>query len=170
MKVAHLKFQKEMMSIEYFQGNDLGFVIQLIMKSKPYQVPAGKIIYNEGDISEEISFLMRGSVRIKVKGKKGMTSGYVTSGGFFGDFEYSRIGPRIADYVSAQCCTLLSVPYSVLREAIKDCPVAGEKFLSDLKQRHDLFSSQEERYFNSRRSVQVPQQLLLDNSSKDTFE
>lgn len=73
------------------------------------------------------------------------TYGYATSGGYFGDFEYTKSGLRTAEYTAGQSCICISVSYLVVSEAIKDCPVAGAIFLAQIKERSALYSSQKAR-------------------------
>jgi hypothetical protein len=55
--------------------------IQLITHSIPYHVNIGDIIYDNGDVAEEIAFVMRGGVRITVNdGVNDVTVGYTAAG------------------------------------------------------------------------------------------
>ena len=144
IKIANLKYRKEIISIHAFHYLDIAFVTDLMIHSKPYKVLTGEIVYGINDLPNELSFILSGSVKIKVKGwKNEMTSGFSTTGGYFGDFEFTKSGPRIADYVAVQNCLLLSVPYKVLTNVIKEYPIAGKIFLDELKYRSALFSEQE---------------------------
>ena len=156
IKVANLKYRKEIMNIALFNNADPAFLVQLVMHSSPYEMRAGQTIYGIDDVSEELSFLLRGCIKIHAKRGSGRPSGYITSGGYVGDFEYARKSPRIADYVASQSCTLLSVPYSVLSAAVKDYPVAGERFLLHLKQRSDLFQDEVKKHLPFVLAIPVP--------------
>jgi Ion transport protein len=162
IKVLNLKYRREIMSIDFFQSTDIAFAVKLLSHSRPYSVKYGQCIYGIGDVANELSFLIRGSVRItapsivSTKGKKdengtdkilggSSTFGYATSGGYFGDFEYSKSGLRNAQYTAGQSCICISVSYLVVSEAIKDCPVAGATFLAQIKERSALYSSQKAR-------------------------
>lgn len=162
IKVLNLKYRREIMSIDFFQSTDIAFAVKLLCHSRPYSLKYGQCIYGIGDVADELSFLIRGSVRItapsivSTKGKKdenrtektpggSSTFGYATSGGYFGDFEYSKSGLRNAQYTAGQSCICISVSYLVVSEAIKDCPVAGAIFLAQIKERSALYSSQKAR-------------------------
>lgn len=162
IKVLNLKYRREIMSIDFFQSTDIAFAVKLLSHSRPYSLKFGQCIYGIGDVADELSFLIRGSVRItapsivSTKGKKdengtdkilggSSTFGYATSGGYFGDFEYSKSGLRNAQYTAGQSCICISVSYLVVSEAIKDCPVAGAIFLAQIKERSALYSSQKAR-------------------------
>ena len=143
-KIANLKYRKEITKIHLFHNLDISFVAELMINSKPYKVRTGDMIYAINDIAKEISFLLHGSVKIIAKEKnKEITSGFCTAGGYFGDFEFIKSGPRIADYIADQNCTLLSVPYTVLTSAVKDNYEAGQLFSKELQHRYDLFLDQE---------------------------
>ena len=162
IKVLNLKYRREIMSIDFFQSTDIAFAVKLLSHSRPYSVKYGQCIYGIGDVADELSFLIRGSVRItassivSTKGNKDeegtekvlgglSTFGYASSGGYFGDFEYSKSGLRNAQYTAGQSCICISVSYLVVSEAIKDCPVAGSIFLAQIKERSALYSSQKAR-------------------------
>ena len=143
-KIANLKYRKEISRIHLFHDLDNSFVTELMISSRPYRVRTGDVIYSMNDIAKEITFVLNGSIKIIAKERnKETTSGFCTSGGYFGDFEYIKPGPRIADYIAVQNCTLLSIPYTVLTSAIKDNREAGLFFLKELQHRYDLFQDQE---------------------------
>ena len=165
IKVLNLKYRREIMSIDFFQTTDIAFAVKLLSHSRPYSMKYGQCIYGIGDVANELSFLIRGSVRItapsivgggrnRTVGNENIsernlrgynTYGYATSGGYFGDFEYTKSGLRTAEYTAGQSCICISVSYLVVSEAIKDCPVAGAIFLAQIKERSALFSSQKAR-------------------------
>lgn len=170
IKVLNLKYRREIMSIDFFQTTDIAFAVKLLSHSRPYSMKYGQGIYGIGDVANELSFLIRGSVRITAPSIIGTgtggrnrndenenenipeknlggynTYGYATSGGYFGDFEYTKSGLRTAEYTAGQSCICISVSYLVVSEAIKDCPVAGAIFLAQIKERSALYSSQKAR-------------------------
>jgi CRP-like cAMP-binding protein len=136
-KLVKFKYDAEMSSIKLFMDSDNDFASHLMINSKPYVIKKGQIIYGHGDISSEISFLIRGTVAIvTVYGKMEQIVGYSISGGYLGDFEYYKKGLRRNEYRATQSCSLLSVSFACLDAAIHDHPVAGMKFISQLKERH----------------------------------
>lgn len=53
----------------------------MITHSIPYQVKIGDVIYDSGDVAEEIAFVLRGGVRITVNdGVNDVTVGYTSAG------------------------------------------------------------------------------------------
>ena len=108
----------------------------------------GEKIYGLGDVSDELTFILRGSVCLTVPDDKRAWRapfkpvGYATSGGYFGDFEYAKSSARMAQYTALQNSSLLSVSYACLSEAIKDCPIAGALFLEQMKVRTASFVHQ----------------------------
>lgn len=148
VKVLNLKYRTELASIEMFRNSDLAFVTQLLLYSKPYFMRCGEKIYGLGDVSDELTFILRGSVCLTVPDDKRAWRapfkpvGYATSGGYFGDFEYAKSSARMAQYTALQNSSLLSVSYACLSEAIKDCPIAGALFLEQMKVRTASFVHQ----------------------------
>lgn len=136
------------MGIDIFHNGDPAFVVELLLHSRPYFMRPGEVIYGIGDVADELTFILRGSVRIDIpsreskKKKTHNTAGFATTGWFFGDFEYVKQTPRIADYTAGQSCTLLSISYATVSEAIKNCPIAGAAFMSMLSDRLSLFKVQ----------------------------
>ena len=131
-----------------FRNSDLAFVTRLLLCSKPYFMRCGERIYGLGDVSDELTFILRGSVCLTVPDDKRAWKapfkpmGYATSGGYFGDFEYAKSSARMAQYTALQNSSLLSVSYACLSEAIKDCPIAGAVFLEQMKVRSTSFITQ----------------------------
>jgi CRP-like cAMP-binding protein len=148
IKVLNLKYRKEIMGIDIFHNFDPAFVVELLLHSKPYCMRPGEVIYGIGDVADEMTFILRGCVRMDIpcretRTKKiNNTAGFATTGWFFGDFEYFKQTPRIANYTAGQSCTLLSMSYANISEAIKNCPVAGAAFMSMLSDRFNLFKVQ----------------------------
>jgi CRP-like cAMP-binding protein len=146
--VLSLKYRKEIMGIDIFHNFDPAFVVELLLHSKPYSMRPGEVVYSIGDVADEMTFILRGCVRMDIPcretrtRKTNNTAGFATSGWFFGDFEYFKQTPRIANYTAGQNCTLLSMSYAKITEAIKNCPVAGAAFMSMLSDRFNLFKVQ----------------------------
>ena len=113
-----------------------------MISSKPYKASAGEVIYDSRDVADEMTFILRGSVRIMVNdGSKDILAGYSTTGGFFGDFELYKKSVRTARYEAVQNCSLLSVGYRHFSSAIETYPIPGKKFMSQLKRRFEQFRS-----------------------------
>jgi Ion transport protein/Cyclic nucleotide-binding domain len=139
--VSH-RYTKEIHCIHAFRNSDMDFVSHLMVSSKPYKASTGEVIYDTRDVADEMTFILRGSVRIIVNdGFKDILAGYSTTGGFFGDFEFFKKSVRTARYEAVQSSSLLSVGYKHFVCAIETFPIAGRKFLAQLKRRFDLFRS-----------------------------
>ena len=141
IKLIGHKYFREIQTIHLFRNSDIDFVSQLVIRSKPYHALAGEIIYDMRDVAEEMTFILRGSVRIIINdGHKDVLVGYSTAGGFFGDFEFYKKSIRTARYEAAENCSLLAIEYSHFITAIEDYPDHGRKFMIRLKRRFQIFS------------------------------
>ena len=144
--ITHV-YYREIHQIDVYRGLDIGFTAQLVVNSRPYQAVMGDIIYDTGDIAEDMSFLLRGTVSILMhnKGEKVTLLGSSTTNGFFGDFEFNYGSKncmrslRQARYQVVQDCTLYSVDFLKLKECIDHNFECGQKFLEILKVRYDNF-------------------------------
>ena len=84
-------YAKEFQLIRLFRTFDESYIVQLIIRSKPVRFAAGSIIYDTGDISDDICFIIRGSVQFFLHdGVNNVVCGYAREGGYFGDFEYIK--------------------------------------------------------------------------------
>ena len=136
------KYSRELQAIHVLRTSDQFFAAQLIIHSKPYEATPGEIIYDMRDVAYEMTFILRGSVRIIIdNGFRDVLAGYSTGGGYFGDFEFYKKSVRTARYEAAQSCTLLAIDYKHFLKAIEDHPIAGKRFMSRLKSRYDLFQT-----------------------------
>ena len=141
-KLISHKYAREILDIHLFRNMDRAFLSQLIVHSRPSKVYPGEVIYDCGDVSQEITFILRGSVRIIINnGYKDVLAGYSTCGGYFGDLEFFKKSVRTARYEAVQSCTFIAINFSHFTEAIKDHPVAGKKFMGVLAKRFESFQS-----------------------------
>ena len=107
----------------------------------PFHCQVGDILYDVGDVAEEMTFLSKGTVRLSVNDSSHeSTVGFVTSGGYFGDFEFTaRHGMRLARYQAVQASSLLSLEYGRIRKAMVENPEIGDKFQMELSHRYKVF-------------------------------
>lgn len=150
LKLVNDRFYREIQAIRLFQDGDAEFVSQLIVRSKPYKVLAGQLIHDVGDIAEEISFILEGSVRITIPGFTDELVGCGTVGGYFGELEFYKTSTRTARYVALHDCTLLGVEYSCLAAAVEDNPAAGSEFLLEIEHRYNVFQEVSKNTFLSK--------------------
>ena len=153
-KLIRSNFNREIQVVDFFRKCEPTFLSHLIVYSRPYKAHAGEMIYEMGDISDEITFIIRGRVGISVfdlnaGGRSGETKnrknglktslGYSSTGGYFGDLEYVKQSTRLGRYHALENCTLLAISFEKVREAIEKNPGPGKFFLEDLKRRYDNF-------------------------------
>ena len=153
-KLIRSNFNREIQVVDFFRKCEPTFLSHLIVYSRPYKAHAGEMIYEMGDISDEITFIIRGRVGISVfdlnaGGRSGETKnrknglktslGYSSTGGYFGDLEYIKQSTRLGRYHALENCTLLAISFEKVREAIEKNPGPGKFFLEDLKRRYVNF-------------------------------
>ena len=154
-KLIRSNFNREIQTVDFFRKCDPTFLSHLIVFSRPYKAHAGEMIYEMGDISDEITFIIRGRVGISVfdlnaaggrsgeikNRKNGLKTslGYSSTGGYFGDLEYVKQSTRLGRYHALENCTLLAITFEKVREAIEKNPGPGKFFLEDLKRRYVNF-------------------------------
>ena len=71
-KLIRTTFHKEIQIVDFFRKCDLAFLSQLIVHVRPYYALAGDIVYEMGDIANEMTFITRGSVGVSVFGLGGV--------------------------------------------------------------------------------------------------
>lgn len=130
-------YEKELIRVELFQSLDIAFSTYLLTRARPFQAVQGEVIYDVGDVAEDVVFLLSGLIRIEGQGR--VIAGYATDGYYFGDFEFLTKSTRVARYTAASKCNFLAVSYSVLREAIFENPDAGEELVTQMRERNALF-------------------------------
>ena len=140
-KLLQQSFYREIQHITLFRTSDIAFVAQLLVHGRALQIATGELVYDCGDIAEDMAFIIRGNVRLLVdEGSRDTLVGYASHGGYFGDFEYyQRSTTRIARYQAVQNTTLMSIDYHWIALAVDNNPEAGSKFQQELKNRFNLF-------------------------------
>ena len=71
-KLIHSTYSREIQTIDLFRTSNIHFLSQLIIHIRPYHAASGELIYEMGDIATEVSFIIRGSVRITAFGLGGV--------------------------------------------------------------------------------------------------
>ena len=72
LRLVQHAYHREIVQINVFRdASDHAFVAHLIIHSRPFTADLGQIIYDEGDVAEDMTFLLRGSVRITQHGLRG---------------------------------------------------------------------------------------------------
>ena len=138
-KLIHNIYHKEIHKIALFRNMDDSFVQFILMNTRPFQAAAGELIFDSGDVAEEIVFIMQGLVRISIfDGRQQVVVGYAKEGGYFGDFEYHKHSTRIGRYTAVYSCNLLSISNKALDEAIDNNVDAGLVFKKDLRKRFEV--------------------------------
>jgi hypothetical protein len=145
-ELARHVFEKEMHTIELFkallQAGSSAFIMQILKNSRQCRAKRGEVIYNVGDVCDEMVFVMDGLIRISTHIKEQeIVAGYARRGGFCGDFEFLTKTTRLSVYTAASQCHLVAVSYSSLTEAILQHYDAGCQLKQVIQQRLNEFRS-----------------------------
>ena len=62
-KLIHQAFDKEMQQIRFFRQQDINFVSHVITYTIPFHCKPGDVLYDRGDVAEELAFISKGTVR-----------------------------------------------------------------------------------------------------------
>jgi CRP-like cAMP-binding protein len=143
-KLVQSIYKEEICTIDVFKKENCQqeFVVDLLINSKPFQARAGEIIADQEDIAEDIFFIMKGVVAISTyeeSQRSYINAGYCSQGGYVGDFEFLKRTNRIARYTSQHASDIISVPYSVLADAISNHIKSGTMFTEELIERYEQF-------------------------------
>jgi len=154
IKLVQSIYKEEISTIDLFKKcKEHQFVVDLLIKSKPFQARAGDVVADVDDIADEVFFIMKGVVTISSsEGTDHILAGYCTQGGYFGDFEYLKRTTRIARYTAVQVTDLLSVPYNVITESITNHFDTGMMFVQELQYRYDLYQTEVMEYRNKEKN------------------
>lgn len=142
IRLVYNIYEKEIRKITLFNNGAHMFVVQLVVHLQPFQASHGETIFEDGDVSHEIVFVLRGMVRLSVNdGNKDIVAGYSIEGGYFGDFEYYKQSTRIAKYTAAINCNLMAINNGIFANAVSENFESGKEFTIELKRRYLLFLS-----------------------------
>ena len=162
------------------------FIIDLIIRAKPYEVAQGDLIAEKGDIAEELTFILRGNVQIwnmyesdyvpmvedsasnqKFIATEKIVEGYATQGNFIGDFEFQTKSTRSANYTAFSHCDMLAISYTNLQLLIAKYKSAGERLLQRIKRRVQVFElTTKVEKFDRSEGVLLRSQLWFDGEKK----
>jgi CRP-like cAMP-binding protein len=187
-KLIRSSFHREIQAINLFRKCDFQLLADIIVHGRPYRAEEGEVIYEMGDIADEITFIVRGSVGISVFGLGGVGGkchpiaghdvemgtnsvfrtllGSSTAGGYFGDLECRKQSTRLARYHALETSTFLAIKYVKIREAVERNPVAGAALLEELKSRYDVFETVSRELMTSS-SGRLPKAQSIPLSSAD---
>lgn len=118
------------------------FVVNLIMKAKPYANLAGEVISEVGDMADHVNFVLRGSVQLTSVvgvGDRVVVEGFATQGYYFGDFEYYIKSTRVVSFTAYSDCDLISVTYNELKALCSKYEEAGAIVAGDISHRSSTY-------------------------------
>ena len=75
-------YHRKIKRLTFFKDNDMNFISDIFIHSRPFLVKRGQILYREGDLANDIILVSKGSIIITTfLRKKEILNGICTSGG-----------------------------------------------------------------------------------------
>eukprot|EP00854_Cymbomonas_tetramitiformis_P008696 gene8696-10318_t len=118
-------------NIEVFSGRDPSFVTAVVLRMKPVVVGAQEIIAHQGEIAQEMYFLLRGVVDVFfLQDNKDIFLGSLNNGAHFGEISLLKRSPRTATVRTRRSCECYSVSKEHADKILAHFPSAKEELLS----------------------------------------
>ncbi|GMI34227.1 hypothetical protein TeGR_g10147 [Tetraparma gracilis] len=158
-------YQVDIDKLRYFKTEDDAYVCHLMLAMKPLVASAHEMLLEQGDIVDEVIFLLRGTVRIVVREasvdlaandliagteeepfppESPCLIGIVSEGGYFGDLGLRAKTPRLGSFEAVNICQMLSVSRTDLEEANHAYVLSGQRFVKESETRLRLFRDAKE--------------------------
>jgi CRP-like cAMP-binding protein len=87
-EVAKHTYQNVFQRLKFFQNKDPSFILAFLPILSQQNFEAREILYREGDIAEDVFFLLNG--RVKMVSQQGYIFRYYGEGSYFGESEILR--------------------------------------------------------------------------------
>ena len=132
----------------FFQGEDDSYVSYLVLFMKPYMCSPNETFIEEGDIADDIAFLIRGFVSMRLKpanvdtkaASELVIAGYVKEGEMMGDFGFTTKTARMCSYVAERnYIDVVSISREDFESANAMYVISSKHFLEETKLRLDEF-------------------------------
>jgi len=135
-RLAQELYRHDIKAIKLFHDYEKAFIVPILIASKPFQINANNIIFNEGDVMNEIILIKSGQVDMTILlGNKHYLIGNISSGNYFGDSEYYKNVCSITTYRAVLHCELLSISRNIFDKAVRKHLDSGIRFKNEIKQR-----------------------------------
>jgi len=139
---------KSLNKLNVFGTDDFRYLMDVAFHLRPYSVPRGVTFLEHHDVVEEVSFLLRGTVKLyrsdrystghAKKKKEDMTMlGQLSENNYLGDIEMQYKTLSFAEYVAAEECDFAAITVSTLTQILRSHPKHEQRFLSLTKQRRE---------------------------------
>ena len=166
LELQEIKLLEIMVSLGFNE-----FVSKILVNSFPLELDEGETVYERGDLTTELFFVLRGRIRLEgVLGGHDKIEGYVNAGEYFADTEFLLSCDSIATYRADSYCQLLSIRHEILDDICEKYLKEGKFFIRQLHTRceHFLISL----HFNAVRSSNDShdsEKLWVDGRSVDSI-
>jgi len=118
--------------IPLFSALDKRQVERIGMLAEEVDVPAGKVLMQQGEEGGDLMVVVRGRVAIERDGSRLNTMG---PGDFFGEIALVVGGPRTATATTEEPCTLLIVNHREFHSMVEEFPEISVQLLNALAHR-----------------------------------
>lgn len=119
---------------EFFKPFKLEDVAQFENYIREIECPSGANVFNMGDVSDEMYFIRKGTIRIQlpIEGKRSHHLATFGKGDFFGDMAFLDKETRSADAVAIETSSLYGISRAKFDEYVASHPVFGNLFFESL--------------------------------------
>ena len=107
-------------TVPLFKGLGESALIDLAKASTMSELGDGEVLFNEGEMADELTFVMSGSVRLTCLSSEDVdiVVGYVQAGDILGEMAVLDPAPRSASARAAESTTVLHLPASAFSDFI----------------------------------------------------
>ncbi len=119
---------------EFFKPFKPEDVAQFEKCSREIECPSGENVFNMGDVSDEMYFIRKGTIRIQlpIEGKRSHHLATFGKGDFFGDMAFLDKETRSADAVAIETSSLYGISRIKFDEYVATHPIFGNLFFESL--------------------------------------
>ncbi|TGL63046.1 STAS domain-containing protein [Leptospira ognonensis] len=119
---------------EFFKPFKLEDVAQFEKCIREIECPSGENVFNMGDVSDEMYFIRKGTIRIQlpIEGKRSHHLATFGKGDFFGDMAFLDKETRSADAVAIETSSLYGISRIKFDEYVATHPIFGNLFFESL--------------------------------------
>eukprot|EP00002_Diphylleia_rotans_P025219 TRINITY_DN4986_c0_g1_i6.p1 TRINITY_DN4986_c0_g1~~TRINITY_DN4986_c0_g1_i6.p1 ORF type:complete len:1636 (+),score=306.35 TRINITY_DN4986_c0_g1_i6:100-5007(+) len=132
-EVALFLYKDTLLKVNIFQGiNNISFINSIVLMLRPQMALPGEYVIRQGEIGQEMYFIVSGQVQISTDGKHIAT---LSSGAYFGEISLIFSQKRTASVIAEEYCELLMLRKKELDEVLDVFPEYSTMLKSIAKDR-----------------------------------
>lgn len=126
-KIASKIYTGAVNKLLFFKKKDSTFIVQIVPHLTPHLMQDNEIIYEEGNLADEMYFILRGRVMLTYSPKNYVYKSYL-KGSYFGEIEIIEKISRIDKVLTFGECEMLALSRTVFLQVLEDFPKESEYF------------------------------------------